>query len=93
MSDEQPTLDVENLSLTRIPGGARIVTGELVNDSKQVVATAQIQVSLFDEGNQFVASMSIPVENIEPGARVPFREPVDSDADVHAARVRSVVAF
>ena len=86
-------LVVEDLSYQLLPSGARIVTGQLFNPSESEVAGAQIQVSLFDADNARVGSMSIPVQNIPAGGRVAFRQPVQSDVDVKAARVRSVIVL
>lgn len=82
---------VERLSYTRLQSGARIVSGELFNPSDHPISGAQIQVSLFDGTNARVGSVSIPVQNIPAQGRVTFRHPLDTDADVQAARVRSVI--
>lgn len=91
--DEVPQPVVEGLTFQLLPSGARIVSGELFNPSDRAVANAQIQVSLFDGDNTRVGSMSIPVQNVPPGGRVAFRQAVESEADVQAARVRSVIVL
>ncbi len=84
---------VEGLSYTRLQSGARIVSGELFNPSDHPISGAQIQVSLFDGSNTRVGSVSIAVQNIPAQGRVSFRHPLDTDADVQAARVRSVIVL
>ena len=89
----QPPLVVEDFRYRLLPGGARIISGSLHNPTEATVRNAQVQVSLFDADNQKVSDMVIPVQNIAPGESKSFREPVDSDVDVQAARVRSVLVL
>jgi len=86
-------LQVEDLRYQLLPGGARIVSGKLINPTTAPVSSAQIQVSLFDGDNRWVGDLHILVQNIGPGMGKPFREPVDSDADVRGARVRSILVL
>ena len=86
-------LTVEDLTYQLLPSGARIVSGTLVNPSERHFPSAQIQVSLFDENNVAVGNLSVTVRDVEAGGRVEFREPVNSDADVRSARVRSVLVL
>lgn len=90
---EAPPPVVEDLTYSLLPSGARIVTGKLYNPSEADLPGAQIQVSLFDASNARVGSVSIPVQAIPAGGRVSFRQPIDSDEDVQAARVRSVIVL
>ncbi len=93
-ADPQETAErvrVEDLQYTRLESGARILTGELLNVSDEAIPNAQIQISLFDANNRRVGNMIIPLQNIGPGERKRFREPVKSEEDVHGARVRSVL--
>jgi len=85
-------LDVK-LEYQRLPGGGRILTGTVENQSEKPIRNAQVQVSLFDANNRRVGSMSFSVKNLEPSTPVPFREPVDSDLDVRGARVRNVLVL
>jgi hypothetical protein len=84
---------VEDLSYSLLPSGARIVTGRLFNPADVDLAGAQIQISLFDAENSRVGSISIGVQNVPAGGRVSFREPIQTDLDVQAARVRSVIVL
>lgn len=92
-SVEAPPPVVEDLTYSLLPSGARIVTGQLFNPSDADLPGAQIQVSLFDASNSRVGSVSIPVQAIPAGGRVSFRQPIESDEDVQAARVRSVIVL
>ena len=91
-SDSAP-LDVLDLQLRVHPGGARILTGRLVNRSSDPVSVAQIQVTLFDADNRPVSGMSVVLHDIPPGDEVSFREPVDSDLDVQGARVKNILVL
>lgn len=82
---------VEDLRYRRLPGGARILTGILVNEGEETLAVAQIEVSLFDSDNRRISSMFIVVHDIAAGGRRDFREAVDSDLDVQGARVRNII--
>lgn len=84
-------LEVEDLTYQLLPSGARIVSGTVHNPTELALGSIQIQVSLFDHNNVRVDGLNILVRDIEPGSHVPFREPVDSDFDVTAARVRSII--
>lgn len=90
---ERAPLVVEDFRYRLLPGGARIISGSLHNPTEAAIRSAQIQVSLFDADNQKVAEMVIAVQNIAPGESKSFREPVDADGDVQAARVRSVLVL
>ncbi|MCB0720545.1 MAG: FxLYD domain-containing protein [Bacteroidetes bacterium] len=90
---ESPQLSVEGLRYQEFPGGARIVSGKLVNKSDVYVGNAQVQLTLFDEHNVGVSSMLILVKDIPASEAVPFREPVQVDMDIRAARVKSVLVL
>lgn len=86
-------VQVEDVKYTLLPGGARIVTGTLFNPSEAPVKGAQIQISLFDGNNIKVSSMNITVQDVSPGERKSFRQPVDTDLDIQGAKVRSVLVL
>lgn len=92
-SESAPTPVVEDLNYRLLPGGVRIITGSVHNPSGGHVQNVQVQVSLFDGSNTRVGSMSILVQDIAAGERVAFREVVNSDFDVQAARVRSIIVM
>ena len=91
--DERASVQVEDIKYSLLPGGARIVTGTLYNPTDAPVRNAQIQVSLFDENNRRVDDMSITVQDVPPGGRKSFRQPVDSDLDIRGAKVKSVLVM
>ncbi len=82
---------VEDFHYTKLPGGARFVSGRLHNPTAEPIRNALIQISLFDAHNRFVSSMSVTVQDVPPGRDKPFRQPVDADEAVQAARVRGVL--
>ena len=86
-------LRVEDMQYSLLPGGARIITGQLHNISDIDVSSAQIMISLFDEHNQKIGQLGILVKNIDAGKRVAFREPIDSDDDIRAARVKNILVL
>jgi len=89
--DPAARVEVEAFQLTRLPGGARIVTGKLHNRSAEPISSAQIQIALYDGDNRLVETMSVVVRAVKPGEHKPFRQPLDADESVQRARVRSVL--
>lgn len=86
-------LYVDDFQYAEMPTGERIITGTVFNDTGDRVDNAQIQVSLFDEENRRVGTMSVSVGDLVPGDSVTFREPVDAGDEVVGARVRSIVVL
>ena len=84
-------INVQNLRYRLLPGGARILTGTVVNDGDDPVSVAQIDVSLFDEDNRRISSMLVVVQNIEARGEKSFRMAVDVDLPIHGARVKSII--
>ena len=82
---------VQDLRYRLLPGGARIITGKLVNDGEKPVPVVQIDVSLFDGNNRRISSMFVTVLDIEARSNKSFRKVVDSDLQVNGARVRSII--
>ncbi|MCZ6704827.1 MAG: FxLYD domain-containing protein [Bacteroidetes bacterium] len=82
---------VQDLRYRLLPGGARIITGKLVNDGEKPVPVVQIDVSLFDGNNRRISSMFVTVLDIEARSNKSFRKVVDSDLPIHGARVRSII--
>ena len=87
------SVEIEDVKYTLLPGGARIVTGTIYNPTGSPVRNAQIQISLFDGQNRRVDDMSVTVQDVPPGKRKPFRQPVESDMDIRGAKVRSVLVL
>ncbi|NND71145.1 MAG: hypothetical protein HKN43_06170 [Rhodothermales bacterium] len=84
-------LSVEDLTYQLLPSGARIVSGTVYNPTESPMGSIQIQVSLFDKDNVRVDGLSILVRDLNAGSRVDFREPVNSDFDITAARVKGMI--
>ncbi|MDZ4700190.1 MAG: FxLYD domain-containing protein [Rhodothermales bacterium] len=84
---------VENVQYTLLPGGARIVTGTLFNPTEDPINNAQIQISLYDVNNVRVSTMSVTIQDVSPGSRKSFREPINTDLDVRGASVKSVLVL
>ena len=85
---EGPSAEVEDFQFRKVPGGARILTGNLYNPGERPIRNSIIQVSLFDDANQLLTTMNIEVKDVPPGERKAFREPVDTDLQVTRAKVR-----
>ncbi|HEX7070051.1 MAG TPA: FxLYD domain-containing protein [Rhodothermales bacterium] len=90
-ANEAPRVSVEEVQYQELPGGARIVTGEVLNHSDERIAHAQVQLSLYDETNTRVGSMIIAVDDIEPGESERFRSAIRSEEDVRSVKARSVL--
>ncbi len=86
-------LQVEDFRFSLVPGGARLVTGDLLNTSTQHITNAQIKITLYDADNRRVADMSVTVQDLAPGEKKGFREPVDADLPVQGAKVKSVLVL
>ncbi|MEZ4702159.1 MAG: FxLYD domain-containing protein [Rhodothermales bacterium] len=86
-------VQVEDVRYAKLPGGARIVTGTLYNPTETPIRNAQIQISLYDENNVRVSTMSVTIQDVSPGSRKAFREPVDTDLDIRGASVKSVLVL
>ncbi len=86
----EPRVEVVELAFSRMPGGARFVSGKLLNTTDRDIQRVQIQVSLFDAVNRRIGSLLVPVQDIGPGQARSFRQFLDTDGDVRAVRVRRV---
>jgi len=86
-------VDVEDFRYVMLPGGARIISGKLHNRTTEPIRNAQIQVALYDQDNRFVTTMSVEVRDVGPDEHKPFRQVVDADDTVQAARVRGVLVL
>lgn len=84
-------ITVQDLRYRLLPGGARILTGTVVNGSEDAVSVIQIDVSLFDDDNRRISSMFVTVQNIEARGQKKFREAVDVDLNINGARVRGII--
>ena len=87
------TLQVEDLRLTLLPSGAKIISGSIHNASQDDVAGVLVQISLFDDQNNLLSSMTIGIEDVAAGGDTRFREPIDSDLAVDRARVKKIVVL
>jgi hypothetical protein len=92
-ADEAAAVQVEDVQYALLPGGARIVTGTLFNPTDTPIQNAQIQISLYDQYNVRVSSMSVTVQDVPPGERRTFRQPIDTDLDIRGASVKSVIVL
>lgn len=83
--------EVKDLHLRYHPGGARIVTGRLVNLTEERISVAQIHITLFDGDNRAAGNLSVVVHDIPAGEGVAFREPVRVKEDIQGVRVKQVL--
>ena len=85
-------IDVRDVRLTREEGaGVPYISGTLVNLTGSVIPSVQVKVNLYDGQNTKVDEMVFPVRDLAPGAEVPFRHAVNSEADVASARIGEVL--
>lgn len=90
-TDLDRQFQVDDLRLTLLPSGAKIISGSVHNASHTDVPGVLVQISLFDEDNNLLTSMTIGVEDVAAGGDTHFREPIDSDLAVDRARVKQIV--
>jgi hypothetical protein len=93
---EEPSespVKVEDFRYQELPGGTRIVTGVVRNLTDQPIANLQLEIGLYDRHNRLIGTMQVPVQDVPPKGRKRFRQPLDTDQDVHGARVRSVLVL
>ena len=83
---------VEDFRYTLREGGLREVTGRLINVSPEEI-DAQLQIALYDAGNQRIGTLTVVVEDVPPDSARHFRKVLDVAEDVQGARVRSVLIF
>lgn len=94
---EKPTAEagaeevaVDNLRLVRERDGSRAVRGVLINRSREE-QSVQITISLYDDANQRIGEVQVPVEHVEAGAQQGFSQKLDYDAT--GASVRRILVF
>jgi len=92
-SDIDGQFQVDDLRLTLLPSGAKIISGSVHNASQTNVPGVLVQISLFDDDNNLLTSMTIGVEDVTAGSDARFRQPIDSDLDVDRARVKKIVVL
>lgn len=94
---EQTTLDahVEEFRLVREEDGKQVVTGLLVNPTDRALASATVNVDLYDQpvepGVEPVETMQVEVREIAPGERKRFRQTVDTRLTLSGARAARIV--
>ena len=81
---------VENLRLVRQRDGSQAVSG-VVHNTGDEERSVQVIVSLFDDRNQRVGEIVVPVEHIAPGAQQGFDWTLDLEAA--GASVNRLVSF
>ncbi len=94
---EQTALDahVEGFRLVREEDGRQVVTGYLVNPTDRALASAVVNVDLYDQpvepGVEPVETMRVEVREIAPGERKRFRQTVDTQLTLSGARSGRIV--
>lgn len=88
-SDRLPNdgLSVENLRLVEDIDGTRSVTG-LVRNEGTLARSVQLEISLYDEENQRVGSVQVPVNRVLPDSAKGFDWALDQRAE--GARLRMI---
>jgi hypothetical protein len=92
-SVDESKLEIENLHLSLLPSGAKIISGSVHNGSKDDVSGVLVQISLFDKGNNLLSTVTVGVDAIAAGKDQRFREPIDATLDVERARVKKIVVL
>ena len=96
---EQSALDanVEEFRLVRDEDGKQVVTGVLVNPNDREIASATIDVDLYDQpvepGVEPIETMKVEVKDVAPGERKLFKETVDTRLRLSGAKVRRILVF
>ena len=97
--EPQAALDasVEEFRLVREEDGKQVVAGVLVNPNDRAIASATIDVDLYDQpvepGVEPVEAMKVEVREIAPGERKPFRATVDTRLRLSGAKVGRILVF
>lgn len=86
-------LSVEDFRYVQLPSGERQVIGTVHNPTEKRIATAQVQVSLFNKDNERIDQMQITVEDIPASGSQKFKETVNAPGAVQGARVRSIIVM
>ena len=92
-SVDESKLDVENLHLALLPSGAKIISGSVHNGSRADVSGVLVQISLFDQENNLLSTVTVGVDAIAAGKNRRFRQPIDATLDVERARVKKIVVL
>ena len=88
---------VEEFRLVREEDGKQVVAGVLVNPNAREIASATIDVDLYDQpvepGVEPIESMKVEVREIAPGERKRFRATVDTRLRLSGAKVGRILVF
>ena len=89
--------NVEEFRLVRDEDGKQVVTGLLVNPNDREIASATINVDLYDQpvepGVEPVETMQVEVKDVAPGERKLFKGTVDTQLRLSGAKVRRILVF
>ncbi len=97
--EPQAALDasVEEFRLVRDEDGKQVVTGVLVNPNDRAIASATINVDLYDQpvepGVEPVETMQVEVREVAPGERKLFKGTVDTRLTLSGAKVGRILVF
>ena len=88
---------IEDFRLVREEDGKQVLIGTLVNPSERPIASATVEVALYDQpvepGVEPVETMRLEVRDVAPGERKTFRQTVDTRLRLSGARVRQILVF
>lgn len=88
---------VEEFRLVRGEDGKQVVTGVLVNPNEREIASATINVDLYDQpvepGVEPVETMQVEVREVAPGERKLFKGTVDTRLTLSGAKVGRILVF
>lgn len=80
-------LSVENLRLIQQLDGSQSVTGVVRNESA-IDRSTQLEIALYDETNQRIGEVQVPVNNVPAGSIKGFDWTLDQQAE--GARIRTI---
>lgn len=85
-------LDVKEPKLVTLQeSGERSFSGVLVNGNSAKLGIVQVEVALYDRAGARIGTTTIEVEDVPANSEKSFSGPLDTDATVAKARIRSLM--
>jgi len=85
-------LDVKDPKLVTLQEtGERSFSGVLINNNAAKLGIVQVEVALYDRAGSRIGTTTIEVEDVPANSEKSFSGPLDTDAPVAKARIRSLM--
>jgi hypothetical protein len=85
-------LDVKDPKLVTLQEtGERSFSGVLINNNSAELGIVQVEVALYDRAGSRIGTTTIEVEDVPANSEKSFSGPLDTDAAVAKARIRSLM--